>query len=358
VVSLYVNNCELGKPTGDGSVGKHELNALSTLGEVIVLDAGVLRKYNPTNDPFLQDYFCSEFIKKIKDIELAHFYGGPYNLAVQQLKQRGIKTIVTMQAHDRALTMQEHDKWFGAGSYPFMHVKDDGLWEIYTAHLRTCDRVIAASTHSKENMIRDMHVPENKITTILHGCEIPAAVVPLPDRFTVGYMSQVGPDKGLIYLIQAWSELGYKDSELILAGDGTDSPFVESLIKQLAPNGRFRLLGRVVNPSDVYNACSVMVQPSVTEGMGITIVESLAHGRPVITTRNCCGGDVIVHTYNGSIVPVRDAGLIANSIRIFREMPRCGLGAMSQNSRASSLRYSWTVVEREYVKLYNEVLGK
>ncbi len=225
---------------------------------------------------------------------------------------------------------------------------------MYTEHVRTCDKVIAPSTHAKENIMRDMHVPESKIVVIPHGCDIPAEVKPLPEKFTVGYVSQAGVDKGLPYLISAWSELNYKDSELVLVGDGTDSPFVESFIKQLAPNGRFRLFGRVDNISNVYNACSVIAAPSVTEGCGITILESLAHGRPVITTKNCIGGDVIVSGENGCIVPIRDAHEIAFHIRQLREDAGM-LMRMSHNARASSLGYSWDNIEKRYVELYKEL---
>lgn len=362
MTNLYINNCDISASTGDGVVGKHELSAIKALGDVKVLDAGVLRKYNPTNDPFLQDYFCNELVRNLETAALACLYGGPYNATVHNLKLRGTKTIVTMPAHNRALSIGEHERWFGAGTYPYMHVKDDGLWEIYIEHVRLCDRVIAPSTHAKENIMRDMRVSESKVIVITHGCDIPADVKPLPEKFTVGYMSQVGPDKGLIYLIQAWSELGYKDSELILAGSGTDSPFMESMIKQLAPNGKFRLLGRVEDPSDVYNACSIMVQPSVTEGGGVTILEALAHGRPVITTKNCVGGDVIANGANGYIVPIRDSHEIAFWIKALRkDIELVGsnpstLLHMSQNARASSLKYSWDNIERRYAELYREVL--
>jgi len=44
---------------------------------------------------------------------------------------------------------------------------------------------------------------------------------------------------------------------------------------------RFKILGFVENLVDFYKQISVYIQPSITEGFGITPLEAMAYGRPV-----------------------------------------------------------------------------
>jgi Glycosyl transferases group 1 len=58
----------------------------------------------------------------------------------------------------------------------------------------------------------------------------------------------------------------------------------------------------------------IFILPSLEDGLALTVVEALACGVPVITTRNTGASDMIIPGRNGEIVPIRDAGAIAEAV--------------------------------------------
>lgn len=357
--SLYCSNCTIGTETGDGVVSQHELQALKEVSELkIILDAEKLRKYNPNNDVWLQDFFARAIIKNSSEkIDIAHFYGGPYSTTFEYLHRQGTKIAVTMPAHDRKLSIEEHEKWYGVGSFPFSHIKDDFLWEAYTEHIKEADIIIAPSRHSKKNILRDVGVKKDKIMLVPHGVNLPRneEIKPIPEHFTVVFLSQAGIDKGIPYLIQAWSELAYNDAELLLAGSGTES--LEPLVKQLAANGQFRLLGRVPNVAEVYNACSAFILASTNEGFGVPLVEAMSYSRPVLTAAGCGASDAVTDGKDGFIVPIRNPKAIADKIQWFRDNPE-EVQRMGANAHKKAEQYSWDKIREKYKKIYRKMLEK
>lgn len=358
--AIYINCTELMEGFGDSVVGLNELQALKEVSDVkLVLDINKLRPeiYKQPYSVFLQDYFANALIKKSDfNYQLCQIYGNPYAITVENLQRQGCKVVCTYLAHDTKLSIEEHEKLASIGSYPFWHVQDPFGFKLYTEHVRLADLVITPSTHSKNVIMKEIGIPESKIRLVPHGIHYPsdAEVKPLPDKFSVGFLSQAGCDKGLLYLIQAWAELGYEDVELVLAGSGTDG--LEPLIKQIASKGRFRLLGRVPNVADVYNNCSVFVLPS-QEGFGIPLVEAMSYGRPVITTNTCGASDAVTDGINGFVVNYRDPHAIAEKIAFFRDCPEAAR-RMGANAGVKAKEYSWDKIRERYVDVYREVLGE
>jgi len=259
--ALYCTGDTIGIETGGGIVTRNELEALRSMSEVdLVLSQDIISpfRFRQPDSPFLFDYFALEQIKD-KHFDLAHFYNWTFSHTVRYLKEKGTRVTYTIAAHDRKITVEEFAR-LGL-EYPFHHIKDNDLWQIFSEGYRLADVVIAPSKKSAEFLKSEGC---QKVVVIPHGVNLPKQVEPIPERFDVGYLGAVGPDKGLIYLIQAWAMLNYPDSNLILAGGGTET--LEPFIRRVANQGQFKMLGRVPNVSDVYNACSVYVQPSVVEG--------------------------------------------------------------------------------------------
>jgi glycosyltransferase involved in cell wall biosynthesis len=64
--------------------------------------------------------------------------------------------------------------------------------------------------------------------------------------------------------------------------------------------------------SSLYQSADLFVFPTLSDGFGITQLEAMAHGLPVIATPNC--GEVVEHGLNGLIVPPRNANALAEAI--------------------------------------------
>lgn len=353
-MKLYITPDNIGLQSGGGIVTRNELEALKSLGEdVIVIEGKDINpiNYNIPDTPFLQDYLTLEKLYQIdlSKIKIAHFYAGPFTQTIRYLKARGIKTTLTMASHNREESIKEFQN-LGL-DYPFNHVKDEKLWKIYNGAVHDADIVICPSKLSKDFLIKE-GVKEEKIEIIPHGVNIPDKVEPIPSQFNIGYLGQTGPDKGLRYLIQAWSELGYKDSTLIFAGRGTES--LGSFINKYATNGRFHLMGYVKDIADFYNNISVYVQPSTTEAWGIEVIEAMSHGRPVIVSNGAGAEDAVTEGVDGFIVDKRDIKDLVDKIDWFKNHPK-ELIEMGENAREKSKQYSWDKIRQQYTDLWKEL---
>ena len=343
--SVYITADSIGIETGGGVVTRNELEALRSVSEVgMVLSREKIAPelFRQPDSPFLYDYFALQQIKD-QHFDLAHFYSWTFTQTVSWLKSRGTKVTYTVPAHDRKTTVEEFER-LGL-EYPFPHIKDDYIWDIYSEGYRLADVVIAPSKRSAEFLKSEGC---KNVVVIPHGTNLPKEVKPVPERFDVGYLGAVGPDKGLIYLIQAWRMLNYSDSNLILAGGGTET--LEPFIRNIAGEGYFTILGRVASPSDLYNACSVYVQPSVCEGFGIEVLEAMAHSRPVIAAEGAGASDLVDDSV-GFVVPIRDPGAIAEKIDWFKKH-RERIPEMGERARRKARNYTWRKIQRSYANVF------
>jgi glycosyltransferase involved in cell wall biosynthesis len=153
----------------------------------------------------------------------------------------------------------------------------------------------------------------------------------------------------------AWNYFG--GGTLVFGGNCKDG--VQWLAKQMLidlVSLRYEFTGWVDKVSDFYNDIDVYIQPSVSEGFGIEIIEAMAHGRPVIATTGTCGPDVITDGVEGFIVPPRDPMAILEKVRFFRDHPE-KIAEMGGNARLRAKEYSWERIEERYVQFYKRILS-
>ena len=149
----------------------------------------------------------------------------------------------TLVAHSRRESIREFETLVGA--YPFPHVTEPHIWALYSEGVRQADIAIAPSQASAKELKGQGC---RAVEIVPHGTDIPEVAPALPESFSVGYLGQTGPDKGLLYLIKAWGSLGDETATLSLAGDRSDQ--LGPLIAANVDGGRFDLLGRVPRAED------------------------------------------------------------------------------------------------------------
>lgn len=346
--NLYLTADQIGTPTGGGAVTYNELMALKELGETIVLSAEQLNpmKYGLPDTPFLSDFLARERIKNIIP-GVAHFYSGTFTQTIEWLKYTANSFITyTCPAHDRHESMEEFKRMGLPYNYP--HIANDELWQMFTGGLKEADMVIAPSKLSADFLDKEGC---KRLTIIPHGCNIPERVPKLPDAFKIGYLGQLGPDKGIPYLLTAWTKLDYRDSVAIMAG--SDINTTQYLIHRYADGGRFHCMGHVPDIADFFSDISVYVQPSMCESFGITALEAMAYGRPVICSDGAGASELITEGVDGFVVKKRDPGAIAERIDwCFRN--RYKLSEMGEKARLKAEEYSWEKIKQRYVELWRK----
>lgn len=168
--------------------------------------------------------------------------------------------------------------------------------------VKRADHVLADSQATKDDLIDLYGTPPEKITVLLSGVDanfqpikdkdkIQAirAKYKIPDRPYIFSIGTVQPRKNYPRLIQALHQLGDEFSEvnLVIAGGKgwLENPIYET-IRQLGMENRVIFTG-FADDADIptlYSAAALTAYPSLYEGFGFPIVESMACGTPVLTS--------------------------------------------------------------------------
>lgn len=335
---LFVTADKIGSNTGGGSVTQHELNALSYLDDVKVINP------EPKPNPFDTEAQVLEELKSIdlKKVKLAHFYSATYPQTVKLLKDNGVKVSYTVAAHDNIESKKEFEVLRIPYDYP--HMTDPVLFEKHNSSYTNADVVICPSTVAKKIMER---IGCKNVVVIPHGSE-EFRSAPMPKNFVVGYLGQIGPDKGVKYLLEAWANLNYSDAVLNLGG--AQSEYLLPMIRSLK-KGHFNITGYMKSVEDFYHACSVYVQPSVTEGFGIEVIEALACGRPCIVSDGAGASDCIAENC-GEVFEKRNVNQLMDLIDNYKTNYE-SLAKLQPHCVSKSKEYLWPKVEKKYIDLWN-----
>jgi len=175
-----------------------------------------------------------------------------------------------------------------------------------------------------------------EVAVIPHAVdESPARAAP-DGPFTVAYVGRLDEEKGIEDLLAAFQLLDL-DARLVVAGDGP-------LRDRVAHAGeRVTQLGAVPHASvgDVYAMADLTCVPSRTtatweEQFGRVLVESLAHGVPVLATATGSIPWVLDQTGGGVLVPEREPPALARAIRELAA-DRDGTAALGRRARTKAL---------------------
>ena len=139
----------------------------------------------------------------------------------------------------------------------------------------------------------------------------------LPEgAFVVGAVGRLSVEKGHRHLIDAAPMLVPRVANLrfVLLGEGRERPELEKQVVRLGMRERVVFAGFQTDVRPWIQACDVIVNPSLTEGMPNAVLEAMALGTPVVAT--AVGGvpDMIQDQVSGLLVPPGDPAALARAI--------------------------------------------
>jgi glycosyltransferase involved in cell wall biosynthesis len=158
-----------------------------------------------------------------------------------------------------------------------------GLVERLTRFPTT--RYITVSKYLKGILI-ESGVKDDRITVILNGVKDSdlGSSVRDDNKLVIGSIGRLHSTKGYHNLILACAKLQNIDYKLQIAGEGDERQQLEQLIKRLGLKDRVELLGQVDDTRKLFGNWDIYVQPSLSEGFGLTVVEAMLAGKPVVVT--------------------------------------------------------------------------
>jgi len=203
------------------------------------------------------------------------------------------------------------------------HLKGNALsrWKY-----RQVDCFICASEFIRRLLIGD-GVDETRAVTVHEGVDLerieaapPAdlhAELWLPrDAPLVGNVAALVPHKGQRYLVDAAALVVQKvpDARFVIAGTGELAGTLDRQIKDRGLEKHVLLAGFRPDVLSVHKAFDIFVMSSITEGLGTSLLDAMACGKPIVATS--AGGipEVVVDGQTGILVLPRDSEALARAI--------------------------------------------
>ena len=189
--------------------------------------------------------------------------------------------------------------------------------------------VVAVSSFGRSQLYRWCDYTQwSKIHVIRCGVDhhfLNQQLAPIPNTPTLVCVGRLCEQKGQLLLIEAASQLAAEDLpfKLILVGEGPLRPQIETLIQHHGLENQVKITGWVSGDAvQKYIIDSrVLVLPSFAEGLPVVIMESLALGRPVISTYVAGISELVESDVNGWLIPAGSVEVLTKAMRTVLKMP-------------------------------------
>lgn len=289
------------------------------------------------------------------DIELIHaHYAIPHAtsafLAKQILNSERIKTITTLHGTDITLV--------GA---------DQSFHRVIKFTIEESDGVTAVSEYLKKRTIEEFDIQhdirviynfidpargEHTANICQRGVLAPGGEKILMHASNFRAVKRVGD---VVRIFQRINE--QIPSRLILIGEGPEQIFIQQLVKELKLSKDVLFLGAQDHTEPLFNCADLFLLPSEQESFGLTALEAMACGVPVIGAE--VGGlpEVIIHGETGYLFPVGDVkDMATESIQLLSEREKHQQFKKQAKERAIS-QFNANLIIPQYEALYQEILS-
>jgi glycosyltransferase involved in cell wall biosynthesis len=232
--------------------------------------------------------------------------------------------------------------------------------------------MVAVSEDVKRFVVEATGVSPRRVRVVHNGIGAPVPVSPeararvraelgiRDGQQVVTVVGNLYPVKGHRYLVEAAPQiLARRPSTVFLfAGRGDCETELREQVRRLGIETHVQFLGLRKDVPALLAIGDVFVQPSLSEGLSIAILEAMAAARPVVTT--CVGGnpELVVDAETGLLVQPANPGALATAVvRVLTdagEARRLGTNALA---RVQS-HFSIASMVRAYETLYQAALGR
>ncbi len=162
-------------------------------------------------------------------------------------------------------------------------------------------------------------------------------------------------NKGFDILLKALKQL--PDAILWLAGSGPEEKKLKQLTADLGLDNRVRFLGWRNDVTALMKTADLFVCPSRHEGLGSIVMESWAHGCPIVATNSQGPGELIEDGKTGLLTPVDEVKPLAQAIQSLLEDRSFAECLTINGSQLCREKFSQQVVVSQYEEVYQKILG-
>ena len=230
--------------------------------------------------------------------------------------------------------------------------------------LRRSDASCTNSSHTAAE-VRKI-APEIESTVVPYGATVRAdgdASHKKQDVPMLLFCGRLIQRKGIDYLLRALpTVLAKRPVRLVITGEGDRKAEWITLTDKLSLTDHVEFVGFVSNErlNELYQTCDLYVHPAIfddnsdTEGLGVVLVEALAHHKPVIASR--VGGivDVIQDGVTGRLVPEKNEEALAEAIEDLLAHPNKARALGDAGHAFAQEHFDWNRITELQLDVYHE----
>ena len=145
------------------------------------------------------------------------------------------------------------------------------------------------------------------------------------------------------------------DAKLLLVGDGPERARLEQLSRNSKFNKNIFFLGSLKSTKEVLNISDLFMLPSSKESFGLSALEAMACGVPVIASESGGIPEVVLHGESGLLNSVRDTyQMTKNALKLLSNEPL--LKSFKSNAYRQAMKFDIELILPKYEKLYEECI--
>lgn len=214
---------------------------------------------------------------------------------------------------------------------------------------------IGVKINNKKNFVLPLGV---NIPKKIHKTKFEEFFPELKNKKILLFLSRIHPKKGLELLLNSFDKK--TDLTLVVAGSGNEEYVskIKRIAQKLNIKNQVKFTGHISGKRKLalLQNSVAFILPSYTENFGISVVEAMASGVPILISKNVGLSDDIEKneagiTFNLDINSIRKSiEKIKNNGKILK-MKKNGLKLVQE-------KYNWKKIAREQVKIYERIINK
>ncbi len=213
-------------------------------------------------------------------------------------------------------------------------------------------------------------VPAGKVTAIHNGLEIEKYDSSLSgeetrrelgigkEKLVLGIVARLHPVKGHVFLLEALADVATRVPELVLliVGSGPERASLEFMVSRLGLSDNVIFTGFRKDIPQVIAAVDILVLPSLSEGLSLTIMEGMAMEKPVIATSVGGTPEIITSGFDGMLAPPADTYALARCIEELVKNPGDAARLGRQARKTIENRFTAGLMAAKTTRLYRDLV--
>ena len=274
---------------------------------------------------------------------IPHAYAG--YMAKQMLKREGIEVPMVTTLHGTDITL--------VGNHPTYK-------EAVTFSINQSDIVTSVSESLKQDTLRLFRIDKDikvipNFTNIKKSKEsspCKRTVMAKPEELIVTHISNFRKVKRIDDVVRIFYGIQQKlPAKLIMVGDGPEREIADQLCKDLGIKSKVLFLGNTSDIDRILCFTDLFLLPSASESFGLSALEAMAAGVPVVSSNTGGLPEVNEEGISGYLCPIGDVKAMAEkAIYILEDKTR--LAQFKQNARKVAERFDEDRIVPMYEALY------